>query len=266
MVVRLITLLGIVALSGCEKPLTLAQVCKETPGFCTDLNKDSHCKALRSKTILQRYAEYNQPTDENKYQLLKNFEAYNQCITLAAKIEHIKLKEKKTSRIEGQLTSVKEMTRLYQETANTSHPGLLYYHWSRKNDQHALTKLLALENDPQVTESAEMQLFLASYYIKFDDDKAINLLYKTLELNEAQQKPDAEVFKALISLFYKHDKFKHAYVFAKVAQLAGVENIDIFDIEQQLADSGINLTSLDTLAYKTFEQIENGEFVSPREF
>ena len=81
----------------------------------------------------------------------KGFESYNQCITLAAKIEHIKLKSKTTSRIEGQLTSIKEMTRLYQDTKNTNHPGLLYYHWSRNNEQSALTRLLAMENDESVT-------------------------------------------------------------------------------------------------------------------
>ena len=164
-------LLGLLTYTGCEEPVTIAKVCKETPGFCADLNKDSHCKDESAEVILKRYSEYKEPTDENKYQLLKEFETYNQCITLAAKIEHIKLKAKKTSRIDGQLTSIKEMTRLYQDTIDTNHPGLLYYHWSRNNNQGALNKLLAIEDDPSVTQSAEMQFFLASYYIKFDDEK-----------------------------------------------------------------------------------------------
>lgn len=104
MLKRASLLLGLITLAGCEEPVTLAKVCKETPGFCADLNKDSHCKDERAEVILKRYSEYKEPTDENKYQLLKEFETYNQCITLAAKIEHIKLKAKKTSRIDGQLT------------------------------------------------------------------------------------------------------------------------------------------------------------------
>ncbi|CAM3047815.1 hypothetical protein PSDI105340_17355 [Pseudoalteromonas distincta] len=55
------------------------------------------------------------------------------------------------------------MTPLYQDSQNTNHPGLLYYQWSRNNDQSALTKLLAIENDKSVTQSAEIQFFLASY-------------------------------------------------------------------------------------------------------
>ncbi|MEL0634859.1 DUF2989 domain-containing protein [Pseudoalteromonas carrageenovora] len=266
MVLRASVLLTMLALTGCDEPLTLAQVCKETPGFCSDLNKDSHCKNERSVVILKRYTEFKKPTDENKYQLLKGFESYNQCITLAAKIEHKKLKSKTTSRIEGQLTSIKEMTRIYQDTHKTNHPGLLYYHWSRNNDQGALNKLLTLENDKSVTQSAEMQFFLASYYIKFDDEKTIDLLYKTLELNEEGIEPNPEVYTSLISLFYKHDKLKHAYIFSKVAQMSGIENIDLLPIEHQLLGNGKNLDSLDTLAQQTYEQIQNGEFVSPREF
>jgi hypothetical protein len=42
MLLRASVLLSLLALTGCEEPLTLAQVCKETPGLCNDLNKDSH--------------------------------------------------------------------------------------------------------------------------------------------------------------------------------------------------------------------------------
>ncbi len=268
MLLRTSVLLSLLAIAGCEDPLTLAKVCEETPGFCSDLNKDSHCKTQRAAVILQRYLEYKLPTDENKYQLLKDFEKYDQCISLAAKIEHIKLKEKTTSRVEGHLTSIKEMTRIFQDTKNTSHPGLLYYHWSRNNDQSALTKLLALEKqqDKRVTEDAEIQFFLASYYVKFDDEKTIDLLYKTLELNKAGETPNPEIYPTLVSLFYKHEKYKHAYTFARVAQLSGFENIDILPIEHQLSAAEKNLASLDDLAQNTFDSIQTGSFVSPRGF
>lgn len=259
-------LIGLLTLAGCDEPITLSKVCEETPGFCSDLNKDSHCKKQRADVILKRYVEYKDPSDENKFQLLKGFESYNQCITLAAKIELTKLKSKKTSRIDGQLTSIKEMTRIYQDTKNTTHPGLLYYQWSRNNNKRALTKLLSIENDPSVTKSAEMQFFLASYYIKFDEEKTIDLLYKTLELNKKGTFPNPEVYTSLISLFYKHEKFKHAYIFSQVAKMSGVENIDSFEIEQSLLNSGKNLSSLDDLAEQIYLQVINGEFVSPRDF
>ena len=51
MLVRASVLVGLLALSGCEEPLTLTKVCEETPGLCLDLNKDSHCKKQRSEVI-----------------------------------------------------------------------------------------------------------------------------------------------------------------------------------------------------------------------
>ena len=114
----------------------------------------------------------------------------------------------------------------------------MYYHWSRNNDQSALTKLLALEEkqDKRVTEDAEMQFFLASYYVKFDDEKTIDLLYKTLELNKAGEAPNPEIYPTLVSLFYKHEKYKHAYTARST--IIRYEDVDILPIEHQLAAAG----------------------------
>ena len=264
MFLRASIFLSLFVLTGCDEPLTFTQVCKETPGLCNDLNiNDSHCKEQRADVIVARYHEYKQPTDKNKYILLKGFEKYDHCVASAAKIEQIKSKEKTTSRVNGHLTSLKEITRLYQDTKNTNHPGLLYYHWSRKNDQTALTKLLALENDPSVANDAEMQFFLASYYIKFDEEKTIDLLFRTLELNKPNHILNPEIYTTLVSLFYKHEKYKHAYMFAKVAQLSGITNIQISPIAQKLTSEGKELSDLDTLAQKTYDSIESGQFVPP---
>ncbi|AXQ98226.1 DUF2989 domain-containing protein [Pseudoalteromonas piscicida] len=253
-------------LAGCDDTLTLNQVCSETPGFCEDLNTDSHCKDERASLIYARYHEYKSPTDDNKYDLLQNLESYNQCVSRAAKIEHIKLKEKTTSRVEGHLTALKEMTRIYNETKDSNHPGLLYYHWSRNNDRAAMNKLLNMQDDSRVQNDPEIQLFLAEFYAKVDDDKTVDILYRVLELNKSGHTPNPEVYSSLVSIFYKHEKYKHAYTFARVAQLSGVEDIDIIPVTNQLASMGKDLANLDSLAERTYESIQAGEFVSPRDF
>ena len=264
MAFKRITLAFAILLTGCEESLTVEDICVQSPAICSDLNQDSHCKAQRERTIFSRHLESLQPTDEHKYQLLKAFEHYNQCIALAANIQHIKLKSKTTARRRAHLTSMREIARIYQQTKHTSHPGLLYYHWSRNNDESALTRLLALEHTAEVEQSAEMQFYLASYYIKVDEEKAINFLYNTLALNKAKHEPNPEIYMSLISLFYKHQQYKHAYIFAKIAQFSGIEHIDILLIEQQLIAQGKNLESLDRLAEQTLQQIDQGTFISPR--
>ncbi|MBD1581628.1 DUF2989 domain-containing protein [Pseudoalteromonas sp. S16_S37] len=266
MALRQAFVLSVLLLAGCDNPLTLKQVCDETPGFCNDLNTDSHCREERADLIIARYVEYKQPTDENKYQLLKLFESYDKCVARAAKIEHIKLKEKTTSRVEGHLTSLKEINRIFNETLSTSHPGLLYYHWSRNNNKLAMNKLLNMQEQEGVRDDPEIQLFLATFYAKIDDNKTVDLLYRVLELNKAGQQPAPEVYETLTSIFYKQEKYKHAYTFAKIAKLSGYKNVDILPIEHHLTSLGKSLDSYDELALQTYTQIQEGKFVSPREF
>jgi len=266
MALRTLLILGITLLSGCEQPLTLNKICEETPGFCEDLNKDSRCRNLRTDLIFARYHEYKAPTDENKFQLLKRLESYRACVDLASKIEHTKLKEKTTSRVEGHLTSLKEIKRIFNDTKNTNHPGLLYYHWSRDNNQSAINKLLKMQEHDQVKNDPEIQMYLASYFAKFDEEKTIDLLYRVLELNKAGEQPKLEVYSSLVSIFFKQRKYKHAYTFAKVAQMSDFEDIDILPIKHEITSRGNSLSSLDKLAEQTFDEIQSGTFVSPREF
>ncbi|WP_105167980.1 DUF2989 domain-containing protein [Pseudoalteromonas sp. T1lg23B] len=266
MALRQSIVLSVLLLAGCDNPITLSRVCDETPGFCSDLNTDSHCREERAEVIVARYHEYKKPTDENKYQLLKLFEDYDRCVSIAAKIEHIKLKEKTTSRVNGHLTSLKEINRIFKETLDTTHPGLLYYHWSRNANRAALNKLLNMQEQNVVKNDPEIQLFLATFYAKIDDDKTVDLLYRVLELNKKGQQPAPEVYETLTSIFYKQEKYKHAYTFAKVAKLSGFDSVDIIPIEHHITSLGKSLDPLNDLAQKTYNSIQEGTFVSPREF
>lgn len=264
MSIKKVAVLGCLLLVGCEEPLTLNSICESTPLMCSNLNTDSHCKEERANLIFARYDEYKKPTEDVKYELLKKFETYDKCVSRAAQIEHIKLKEKTTSRVEGHLTAQKEMYRLYQDTKGTSHPGLLYFHWSRQNDEDAMSKLLSMEDTPAVKNDKEIQMFLATYYAKVDSDKTIDLLYSVLELNNVGETPSPEVYASLVSLFYKQDKLKHAYTFAKVAQLSGFNDIEILPIKHKLESQGKELGPLDDLAQQTFDSVQSGKFISPR--
>jgi len=250
---------------GCERQITVREVCDVNANFCNDLNTDGHCNAIRSEVIVKRYLEKQDPSDESKYKLLLDFEEYSSCIHLASQIEHIKLKEKKNSRIKGYMTSIREIKRLTAETKDTSHPGMLYYQWSHTNDESALNKFLSLE-DSKSMKNTQMQFLLATYYIKFDLEKTVNLLYRALELNPEGATPNNEIYKTLVNIFYKQKKYKHAYIWALISKESGIENIEITPLEHMLESQGKSLTNLEKLASKTQEQIESGTFFSPREF
>ncbi len=258
--------IGLLALlSGCDDAPTIREICQEQPQFCADLNQDSHCRVERSVVIFDRVNEAKDPSDDNKFKLITSLEDYRDCVEVIKDIEHIKLKEKKSSRVEGYMNAQKELTRLYRETQDSDHPGLLYYRWSRKNDIQALEQFLALADSEQM-QTEQMQFFLATYFVKENTEKTIDHLYKSLEYHQADTPINLEVLTTLSNIFYQQEKYKYAYVWGKVAMLAGAENVEFAPIQFQASSQGLDLAALDALAQTTFEQIDEGQFFSPRDY
>lgn len=255
--------LSTLLLVGCDNQISVREVCEQSPQMCDDLNTDGHCNFERSEVIVARYYEQKTPTDENKFTLLTHFEKYSKCIHLASGIEHIKLKDKKTSRMNGYLTSLREIKRLSNETINSSLPNLLYYHWSRNGSEQALEQFLKQEND-SIMQTSELQFLLATYYIKFDIDKTISLLYHSLELSNGDKPVNNEIYTTLLNLFYKQKNYKNAYIWGLIAQESGVDKIDLISLENLLVAEGKSIDSLEDLADKTLSDIQDGQFISPR--
>lgn len=255
--------LSLLLLNACSEPeLTVRQVCDEKPEMCSDLNKDGHCNVERREVIVNRYIERKMPSDKNKYRLLADFEKYSKCINLASKIEHKKLKEKTTSRVEGYITSLKEIKRLSDDTRTSEMPELVYYHWSRNGDERSLKKFLALGESNKL-ETPELQFALATYWVKRDIDKTIGILYHTLELYKPDEEVNPEIFRTLTTVYLNKDDIKKAYVWAMVAKELGDKRVEIEEMKFMLMDQGASISKLDKLVDKTVDQIESYSFVSP---
>jgi hypothetical protein len=255
--------ISLLILAGCEPAqMTVPQVCKENPAICTDLNEDSHCNMQRADVIFDRLAEAELPSDKNKYKLLISFEKYSKCIELASGIEHIKLKEKTTSRVNGFLTSLREIKRLTEETVSSDNPNLLHYHWSRHQSQSHLERFLLAEKNKQL-ESPELQVALASYYMKRDVKKTINILHHALSLYPADAQVDPEIYTALTTIYYKQRNYQLSLLWALIAEEAGIERIEFSKIKTELTDLKIDIDPIVTLADDTLESIQLGQFKVP---
>ncbi|MCJ8272736.1 MAG: DUF2989 domain-containing protein [Psychrosphaera sp.] len=252
-------------LPGCEEPLTLRQICDEKAKLCTGLgdSNDGHCKNERVAVIFNRYYEAKLPSDKNRYKLLMKVEKYSKCMALASQIEHIKLKGKQTVRVEGYLTSLKDIKRLSDVTVLSDYPPLLYYHWTRNSSKKALTKFLRLEGSKELN-TPELTYGLATYYIKRDLPKTIQLLYKTLGLYKTGEPVNQEIYISLSSIFFKQDKFSSAYLWAKISTLAGAENVHLEELRFKIANQGKTTGALDNLAEDTYSSILQGKFVEPK--
>lgn len=257
-----LAIIAIQLLSGCDTGLTLRQICDEKSELCADMSADGHCNGERMEVIFNRYYEAKLPSDKNRYKLLMKVEKYSDCMAVASQIEHIKLKEKKTSRVDGYIGSVTEIKRLSDQTRSSDYPPLLYYHWSRNGSTPALEKFLALEGSDKL-DTPELMFDLASYYVKRDLPKTVKLLYRSLKLLKKDEVANPEIFASLSSIFFTQEKYSYAYLWAKIAMLSGLENVNLEELKFEIASLGKTTTALDDLAEQTYQQILDGEFEKP---
>ncbi|EWH08577.1 hypothetical protein DS2_16564 [Catenovulum agarivorans DS-2] len=250
-------------LFGCEQGVTLKSICKNTPEFCEDLNDDAWCKKERKEVIFGRFNESINPSDEVRYKLITDFEKYSTCVEKASFIEHIKLKDKQTGRVKGFVTSVRELERLSKATADSNDPNLLYWHWSRNGDEDAMSRFLALR-DSGVLQTPELQFKLATYYVKFNRDLTIDTLYRALELYGKDDVINPEILNTLSTLYLKEEKYKHAYVWGKLAKEFGVSDIDLAPLRAVLKTEGVPISQLDDIANDYETALEDGNFEPPK--
>lgn len=256
---RLLILSGILLcahLSGCSQGISISEICKDRPELCEKFTGGGHCNEERSDLIYKRYDEFRLPSDRNRYKLLVSLEDYTACIALASQIEHIKLKEKKTERMIGYLAAIEETKRVSNLTRASDDPYLLFYHWSRNANQKAIEKFLEFEGT-KTLENSTLQYFLATYYSKKDTDKTLELLKYSLELRQSEHEPlHTEVLHTLSSLYYKKEDLKLAYIWAKIADMAGSENVKLKELELKVHYQGLNQEILDNRAANLWERIQ----------
>lgn len=253
----------LVLLSACgEKELNITQVCQEKPGLCADLTEDGHCRVERSETILARFGEQKLPSDANKYRLLLDFEKYSKCMELAKGIEHVKLKEKTTARVDSYMVSLNEIKRLTEETVTSDYPGLLYYHWSRHQSRPHLEKFEQAAKAGQLN-TPDLKFALARYYIEKDKNLAITTMLDALKLYKAGDVIDTDIYTSLTTLYFKQNKLPESYHWALVAQAAGVERIEFDLILKSAKDNALDKDKIETLADETVAGLELGQFKPP---
>ena len=261
----------ILGLSACEKGQDFATLCEEHPTICNEFKEDTWCKEERISVSFSNLDYLNTPNEENMFNQLISYENYANCMQLASKIEHIKLKNKKTMRVNNLTIANKRIKEISEQTKGLKHPNLLYFHWTRYLDNNALDTFLALENTKQL-ETPNLQFKLATYYAKINENKTLALLYHALELNtidetnNTKQKINTEIFKSISTIFAHKKKQKQAYIWSKILFIHSPEDITISNIKLNEYAKTYNLDAsfLDLVAARTLETILKGEFKAPK--
>jgi Protein of unknown function (DUF2989). len=251
-------------LTGCGDKVNLAQLCKENEKICNEFGQDSWCKRERIDVALNRIKVENNNLDTDKYNLLIAYEGYIKCMSLASQIQHIKLKEKTTLRKDNLMKAKANLSLLSEQSANSKHPHLLYYYWSRESNDLALKEFLQLEGSA-ILENSTAQFHLATYYIKRNTKKTLGLLYRALELHQPGTQLSPEILQTLATIFTQKKQYKQAYIWLRTYQLLldkPDERIEANLTNYQQAKK-LDADFLDEVASTTLDKIEAGEFTSP---
>ena len=252
-------------LSGCDDRASLADICEQSAEICNEFKPDSWCKSDRVAVARSRIDIINNNLDADKFKALVAYEGYIKCMSLAAQIQHIKLKEKGTFRKQNVMKAKESLVSLVDQTRGSNHPHLLYYHWSREIDVNALDRLLKLEGTSQLDNSTA-QYHLATYYIKRDTTKTLQLLYRALELHEPGTKLEPEVLQTLSTIFIKRKLYKKAYIWLRVYQLQQdkADKLTVEGLANYAITHKLDIDFLNQVSSHTLDKILEGEFVSPK--
>jgi hypothetical protein len=264
---KLLTLFfSLLLVVSCDGKKSVAELCRDNPEICQEFGQDSWCKRERIDVALARIDLKATNKDQQKYNLLVAYEDYVGCMGLASQIQHIKLKEKTTMRKNNLFKAKAKLVELAEQTLDSAHPHLLYYHWTRELNKNSLAQFLKLEGSVEL-ENSLSQFQLATYYAKKDKRKTLRLLFHSLELRQADEKLIPEVFETLATIFTNSEKPKQAYIWLKIYQLVtpkkGNEHITQQLTQYQSAYS-LDGEFLDDVASNTLAKIESGEFKAPK--
>jgi|TARA_R110002012_G_scaffold73642_1_gene187545 hypothetical protein len=261
---KIASFLPLCALMACENGPNFAELCDQNPEICQEFQEDTWCKRERIAVGFANLAHKIEASDSNKFQQLIAYEGYEKCMAHASKIEHIKLKVKKTRRINNVMKAQARIKEISLATQHSEHPDLLFFHWSRYLNEQALSKFIALEGN-ELLERPNRQVNLASYYAKRDPKKTLNLLYHALELYESDDTLDTEIFKSIASIFADRKEYKQAYIWSKILHSYNPEDTTITEkgLDSYAKASGLDREFLDKVASSTLNKITAGRFTSP---
>ena len=259
--IRSVFLVAALVLSGCDNwgQKSIAQICKDSPAYCNDLNPDAWCRSEKADIIRHRHEHAEGASHKQNYAMLLKWEAYKACVAKAAGIRHIKHREKEAGRMKGLLTAERELKRLGWQTKNADDPYLSYYHWSRFSDTQAKQRFMQFAEAGRLHEDPDLLVALASIQIKVDEDGARETLYQALERVDEKTMVSSDVFLSLSTLALDNNRTAAAYLWAQIAEYYEAP-VDMALYEKMAIAAEVDIDKVEELADQVIADLENGEF------
>jgi hypothetical protein len=309
-------------LTGCqEERITLTEACEGLDGFCeAGIVADSSCKRERKTVLIQAYKLESEktPLDQRQdlqFKQLNDLEELVACTYRQSLIEYkpVALKfpalaekspeeyspkektivnkykqaivRRKQAKQKNYVHSQKYLEALANNTRDSEHPYLLYWHWSRESHEPAIEKLRKYHQEGR-SFSYDMLYYLSLDYAKYDTFESKKLLLEALKAYPADlytEKSEEEkniaknhaqsdgkrlhypIIRDLISLYFKDENYKASYVWALVLHRNNDESADSGMIIDYMEAKSKDKDKLYTIAARIDEGLKEGRF-RPSEF
>lgn len=243
----------------------IENVCKQNTKFCEKVPFDSYCSEERGHLVVSRDAFIGNDSDENQYEYMVDLENMIKC---TEKHSHIQYKNPRNRHIEQDKLGIeltpevikKRETELENYASKQSRrfktlhylqeqlehadkyalkqetPYLLYWNWSRHQNQDAFDKLIAYEEKHGLSDS-QLNFMFAQGMVKYDMDKANDLISKSLKYYDhrnyipmSEDIKDAPIHVQAFRFKYKYNlnkgNYDRAYIYGKLLIL---NNDQLFD-------------------------------------
>lgn len=203
--------------------IVVSKICKTDPELCDDLHRIGDCPYQRTHLIRARYFDKNEPSSEHTRNFLNELDTYKSCLSLRLMMQLTRHQERKQLAMENFLTTKKLMKQRLKKIKSTQDPHLAYYLWTHNNDLEAKSVFLKAANKKEVKDPKLLSK-LAAIYAKNNPQYSLNLFYNALRESKSVDELPQNIFISIMMIFYKNKAFKHAYVWALVAQAENKED------------------------------------------
>ncbi len=257
-----ISIVALSSLIGCEKQPNTGTICKNNPELCNDLHVDSWCRYEKGDLIRKRFKlKFTEsPTGKQLYQHLLNLEKYNQCIELAAGVQHILHPERTNDRLRAFGLSAQNLSQMQDSTKNSQDLYLAFYHWTRFNDLEAEKVVLDAYKADQIHD-IQVLAGVASFYQKFDPNQSNVIYLKVLDLsNEDNFNPDWLL--GLSNNYRKLNDLELTYLLSRANILMTKQNVSEQQMLALLGGDKTLMKFLDKQADELIDAIEGGDFAT----
>lgn len=296
-----------VTLSEAELPdIELEEVCELYEQPCKMLQADSRCRRERANALIGHYNYYQAPSPAKAYRQIIRLEQLLSCAELSQLIEYIPVDQKypkpESTMTDEEIKAKRRYAKSVQKRKNdklqnfrytkymmgglinsnreSNDPYMLYYFWSKGKDKEAFTKLEKLYNEGKITQH-DIKYFLAQGFIKFDEEKALDLMYESLEAYppalytdktdfEAEEKGNLRIsdkgrvhfaiFRSLTDMYYKKGEYDKSYIFACLLKLNNDMTANAEMILQKFDEKHFDVDKLEDIADEIDDMLDDGKF------